>query len=78
MPLTYDPAPDRPSDGGQINVPPSRRGAVWKVISTAVRCPNCGSTSSKALTGKRVNSEGVSEHYRSCNACGVRFRLVLE
>ena len=71
-------ADEEESIGGQINVAPTRRGAVWKVISAAVRCPVCQSTESKALSGKRVNAQGMTEHYRECEACHVRFRLVLE
>ncbi|MEM6330108.1 MAG: hypothetical protein AAF790_07660 [Planctomycetota bacterium] len=65
-------------DGAQINVPPNRRGGLWKVISAAIRCPECGSARSKASTGKRINSEGLCEHYRVCSRCGLRFRVVQE
>ncbi|TWU00044.1 hypothetical protein Pla108_09870 [Botrimarina colliarenosi] len=67
---------DDPS--AQINVPPSRRGALWKVIAVAVRCPGCGAADSKALTGKRINGAGFAEQYRVCRECGLRFRVVLE
>ncbi len=65
-------------EGGQINVPPKWKGALWKVICSAIRCPRCGSSQSKAMTGKRTNSQGLSEHYRSCDDCGLRFRVVFE
>lgn len=69
---------DDTGDGGQINVPPTRPGGLWKVISSAIRCPVCQSTESKALTGKRRNAQGMTEHYRVCAKCDVHFRVVLE
>ena len=48
---------------GQINVPPAREGALWKVITSALRCPRCASVDTKAHTGKRVNGEGFIEQY---------------
>ncbi len=65
-------------DTGQINVEPVRDGALWKVIIPAIRCPRCGSPDTKAQTGKRVTSEGLSEHYRCCVRCGSRFRVIFE
>ena len=62
----------------QINVAPTRHGGLWKVISSAVRCPICQSTDTKALTGKRRNGQGLLEQYRRCCDCEMRFRLVLE
>lgn len=72
------PLPDDGDDAGQINVPPRRMGALWKVIIPAIRCPGCGSTETKAITGKRVTTQGLSEHYRECAACRARFRVVFE
>jgi len=67
-----------PEDLGQLNVEPTRHGSLWKVIIPAIRCPVCGSTNTKAETGKRVTSQGLSEHYRSCAGCRTRFRVVFE
>lgn len=81
-PPTFNPPIDRDAldDGplGQINVPPSRPGGLWRVITVAMRCPVCGSVSSKACTGKRVNSAGLFEHYRVCRDCRLRFRVTQE
>ena len=63
---------------GQINVPPKSRTSLWKVITPALRCPICGSTETKADTGKRVNGQGLKEQYRRCVTCHIRFRLILE
>lgn len=65
-------------DGAQINVPPTRARSLWKVIVHALRCPACGGTRTRALTGKRVNADGLREQYRSCRACRTRFRAVYE
>jgi len=65
-------------ESAQINVPPARPGALWKVVCSAVRCPLCGSRESKARTGKRVKADGLTEHYRQCVACEGRFKVVLE
>ena len=65
-------------DDVQINVPPTRRGALWKVITRALRCPRCGSPDSRARTGKRRNGQGMVEQYRQCTACELRFRVILE
>ena len=65
-------------DHGQINVSPSRPGALWKVITHGIRCPRCQSQASKAETGKRTNAAGFSEHYRRCPDCNLRFRVVYE
>ena len=62
----------------QINQPPSTSRGLWTVVTRALRCPNCGSQSSKAYTGKRRNSKGFIEHYRSCTKCRARFRVVYE
>ena len=70
--------PEDCSDAGQISVRPTRAGALWKVIIPAIRCPACASTETRALTGKRPNCEGLSEHYRACVACATRFRVVFE
>ena len=70
--------PEYHDDAGQINVPPRRTGSLWKVIIPAIRCPGCGATETKALTGKRVTPQGLSEHYRSCTKCRTRFRVVFE
>ncbi|MEM9352720.1 MAG: hypothetical protein AAGA92_06885 [Planctomycetota bacterium] len=67
-----------PEDLGQLNVEPAREGSLWKVIIPAIRCPVCGSTQTKAETGKRTTSQGLSEHYRSCPKCSSRFRVVFE
>ena len=77
---TVDPRVDYedPLEMEQINVPPQHDGRLWKVITRAVRCPRCGSTDSKALTGKRLNGEGLMERYHQCPACELRFRVVLE
>ena len=64
--------------GGQINIPPGGPRQLWKVIAWAVRCPTCGASSTKSLSGKRINSEGLSEHYRVCTECELRFRVVSE
>ena len=63
---------------GQINVPPAREGALWKVITSALRCPRCASMDTKAHTGKRVNGQGFVEQYRHCTDCELRFRVILE
>ncbi|MEM1304798.1 MAG: hypothetical protein AAGG46_07865, partial [Planctomycetota bacterium] len=62
----------------QINVPPRRARALWKVILPGIRCPECGSEQTKAITGKRSNAEGLTEHYRQCGRCPTRFRVVYE
>ncbi|MEM8944321.1 MAG: hypothetical protein AAGD11_03985 [Planctomycetota bacterium] len=62
----------------QINVAPNRAGGLWKVITHALRCPQCQSIDTKALTGKRLNGEGLLEQYRQCTSCQLRFRLILE
>jgi hypothetical protein len=62
----------------QINVPPTGRGRLWKVVALALRCPACTSTNHKAVTGKRLGAEGLMEHYRRCRACDIRFRVVFE
>lgn len=69
---------DSITESGQINVPPEREGGLWKVITLALRCPSCDSTKTKALTGKRINSQGLNEQYRCCVDCRVRFRVILE
>ena len=69
---------DDPDEGGQINVPPRRANALWKVILPGIRCPECESHQTKGLTGKRLNSEGLNEHYRSCVQCETRFRVIYE
>ncbi|MEM1305220.1 MAG: hypothetical protein AAGG46_10005, partial [Planctomycetota bacterium] len=56
-------ATDEIGEGGQINVPPRRARALWKVILPGIRCPECGSEQTKAITGKRSNAEGLTEHY---------------
>lgn len=66
------------SEDLQINVAPNRAGGLWKVITHALRCPQCQSVDTKALTGKRLNSEGLYEQYRQCTSCQLRFRLILE
>ena len=62
----------------QINVPPDREGGLWKVITTALRCPRCASTRTKAYTGKRRHGRGLTEHYRHCGDCKLRFRVIQE
>ena len=62
----------------QINIPPANDRRLWKVISSALRCPNCGSPDHKAETGKRINSDGLQEQYRHCENCNIRFRAVFE
>ncbi|MEO1495624.1 MAG: hypothetical protein AAFV43_00570 [Planctomycetota bacterium] len=65
-------------EGPQINVEPVGSRALWKVIIPAIRCPVCSSTRTRALTGKRESGEGLNEHYRTCLACELRFRVVHE
>lgn len=62
----------------QINVAPTTDKGLWKVIFTALRCPACGSTAHKAETGRRVKSDGMTEQYRRCGGCAIRFRTVFE
>ncbi len=62
----------------QINVPPVGDRGLWKVITSALRCPSCQSTHHKAETGKRINHDGLLEQYRWCDACHIRFRVVFE
>ena len=62
----------------QINIPPTRNGALWKVIVSGIKCPECGSGETKAITGKRNNADGFSEHYRLCKECDLRFRVIFE
>ncbi|MEM7626703.1 MAG: hypothetical protein AAF333_14000 [Planctomycetota bacterium] len=62
----------------QINIPPTSAKGLWKVITTALRCPACGSTSHKAETGKRAKPDGLTEQYRRCAACSIRFRAIFE
>jgi transposase-like protein len=62
----------------QINVPPSRAGSLWKVIVPEIKCPACGSVRTFAKTGKRRNGAGMNEHYRQCDGCHIRFRVVFE
>ncbi|CAN5599808.1 hypothetical protein BH09PLA1_BH09PLA1_31580 [soil metagenome] len=62
----------------QINVPPAGDGRLWKVVAAALRCPLCGSIHHKAETGRRINGEGLLEHYRHCESCDIRFRAVFE
>lgn len=66
------------ADNHQINVEPQRPGGLWKIIIPAIRCPSCGSTQTRALTGKRDSGDGLSEHYRCCVECELRFRVVHE
>ncbi len=76
---SLDNGPDTSKDlGNQINVPPDNPGSLWKVIISALRCPQCGSSRTKAQTGKRVNGQGFSEQYRQCSDCQLRFRVILE
>ena len=62
----------------QINVPPRNAKGLWKVITSALRCPACGSTSHKAETGRRQTPDGLTEQYRRCRKCSIRFRAVFE
>ncbi len=78
MATAFKPFAIEPTDLGQINVKPSKPNALWKVIVSAIRCPECGSLESKARTGKRSNSHGQLEHYRQCCDCKIRFRVVYE
>jgi hypothetical protein len=71
-------ADDRSSSDNQINIPPSGPGRLWVAVAYALRCPACDSLSHKAETGKRVSREGLSEHYRRCADCRIRFRVVWE
>ncbi len=78
MPAFGDSQQSSHLEGGQLNIPPAREGGLWKVITSALRCPACGSRETKANTGKRENSQGLQEHYRECAACHLRFRVIQE
>ena len=68
----------RTRENEQINVPPKHRRTLWKVIVPEIKCPRCSSAHTTAITGKRINSEGLKEHYRLCRCCDLRFRVVFE
>ncbi len=75
---TFPAAFDMDHDGSQLNVPPAKAGGLWKVVVSNIKCPGCGSDQTKSKTGKRRNSQGLWEHYRECQDCELRFRVVFE